>query len=132
MRPYVTMGIVAIGMGCGAPASVPSGEPKGCWASNRPSLDTFELAYDESGATVFRPDRWGRLPITNEWYVIELTDSVRIDYGYGGFAGETVRAVAVGDSLIGTSLPFTDLVGGPPPRATEFRAVRIDCPARVQ
>ena len=127
---FLMTGVVALALGCGAPSSSIPGEPEGCWASNRPSLDTFELAYDESGATLFRPERSGSLPI-NEWHVIGSTDSLRINYGYGGFAGETVRALLVTDSLIGTSVPFTDLVGGPPAPPMEFRAVRIDCPPRA-
>ena len=128
MRPAIPLLVLLLGAGCASGRVPPEKGPVGCWASNRPDFAKFELTFDtDSGEPVFRPNDWGDYPIESFWMPIEMSDSVRINYGYGGFSGETVRALVTADSMSGISLPFTDLVGGPPPRPVEFRAERVDC-----
>jgi hypothetical protein len=128
MRRTLALLVTVTGMGCAGVQVPQNGGPVGCWTSNRPQLGSFELSYDPvSGERHFSPNDWGDLPVTNQWLPIEATDSIRINYGYGGFVGESVRAQVLADSLIGTSLPFTDEVGGSPPSPAEFKARRVEC-----
>lgn len=130
MRPVVPLVLAAalVVAGCAARTESLAPGPVGCWESNRPTLGTFTLDYDEvTGEPRFSPNAWGDFPISNDWMPLSTEDSVRINYGYGGFSGETVRARVVGDSLVGVTLPFTDAVGGPSPKELGFVARRVAC-----
>ena len=125
-----TVGLLAVALvlaACSARAEVASG-PVGCWQSNRPALGAFVLDYDEvTGEPRYSPDDWGDFPIRNEWHPLSTEDSIRINYGYGGFSGETVMARVLGDSLIGVSLPFTDAVTESSLNSVDFVALRVAC-----
>jgi hypothetical protein len=101
----------------------------GCWVSNVRWPDTLGLFLDAEGlpGTVLPPPPVPGL-IHNNWLLIDDSDSIRVNLGYGGFAGATIRARLEGDSLVGTSLPFTDEVGGLEPAPVRFVARRIVCP----
>lgn len=101
----------------------------GCWASNQMALDTFGLFLNEAGEPGrFMPAPPTGTPIRHRWLRLESSDSIRINFGHGGFVGMTVQARLEADSLVGWTLPFTDEAGGPEPIRTQFVARRIECP----
>lgn len=101
----------------------------GCWVSNLRWPDTLGLFLDAEGLPgAVLPPPPVRGPIHNAWLLIDDSDSIRVNLGYGGFAGATIWARVEGDSLVGTSIPFTDEVGGPEPAPARFVARRIVCP----
>lgn len=101
---------------------------EGCWVTNLQWPDTMGLFLDERGApgpVVTHPQH----PLLNEWLLVHGVDSVRVKLGYGGlYDGTTIVAAARGDSLVGSSLPFTDEVGGPEPQVQSFVARKVKCP----
>jgi hypothetical protein len=102
----------------------------GCWASNRPRLDTFRLTISpKTGESTFSPNFSGAVPTRTTWFRIRGTDSIRINWGYGGFDGETVRARLNQDLLKGVSQRFTDEADATF-EPDEFEAVKIECPKR--
>lgn len=115
--------------GCSALATSEPGLTafQGCWLSSL-GRDTLTLFLDANGlpGPVY-PTVPRESPIRFEWLLIEGTDSIRLNLGYGGFGGTTVRATLQGDSLVGSSLPFTDEVGGPEPQLESFSARRVTC-----
>ena len=75
----------------------------GCWASNQVALDTFGLFLNEAGepGRLMPPYPAGGPPLGRSWLRLENSDSIRINFSYGGFVGVKVRARLEADSLVG-------------------------------
>lgn len=127
---FLSMAPILVGTACATGPANQGNLPDvlGCWTSSQIAGDTFGLLVDADGQPGrFLPLPPAGTPIQHRWLWIEGTDSIRINYGYGGFVGKTIRARVTGDSLIGWALPFTDEVGATPAREP-FIARRTECP----
>ena len=109
--------------------SCSSGTVVGCWSGGRRLPDPFGLLLDDRGQPGrFMPPAHMR-PIEHSWRLVEGSDSIRINFGYGGFIGATVVARLEGDSLVRWALPFTDEFSDGSPTREQFVARRAECPA---
>lgn len=106
-----------------------SGTVAGYWSGGRRLPDPFGLMLDDRGQPGrFMPPAHMR-PIEHSWHRVEGSDSIRINFGYGGFVGATVVARLEGNLLVGWALPFTDEISDGSPTRERFVARRAACPA---